>query len=706
MLNILYVGARKALPLFIKRKIVLFSRGATIFCNKYLGLKVKSIMSLHEKFLESVPQAGGASVNAGLLIPVKHNELRFAVDLIDVEDLLETQGLKSLLFIESAAAKFHYKQLIEFSLTKQCFIVFRAKKDYLEFIDSAVSMSVLLDDISGRVLYIPTIDPALDESVYLQADTLSAKFIDCLGSELSNTPQYEKFSHFLNSLQVGVSDRLVGWVRSYNFILNFAETHAVEKFYIFGNRLLDNNLLAFAVGSSRKIPTAIVRFWCGRRFKSLSQVVMSDMVSRDWIPSDRFTTTKYHISDCCEKGDNIFIFFGNLRDPMYKGTLLPVLQQFVRKTNEKILVLLPYADVLDDDNKRYTYILPSVEKDDASGMAEFNKYFDLALDAFLSSPLLEGTSSGLLALYAALNSRKSLHRLFRDSYGLMREIDRTLLVANVSALISNPGRLWPSQFTVGYLKSVASFDIQSGTFSRSGRYKKPGSTYVLAVDDFSRAVYVDYLGVNDSNVEVVGAPRIDARLSAIRAFTKEQSREAIAICDTTYNILCLATQPYDIDLMSSMVRVACDFLESHDDWFLLISMHPNENDAFANAYSAVLRNLDCSQRAVISRGNIYHNLNASDAVITYFSTAGLEAFCLDKPVLAYRPKDYSTVPFDLCELGVARPFVGRDDLNYLLNSSSERGSGSQGLMRLKDGRSVERICDFILGRVAEKKLLE
>ncbi len=704
MLKYLYIGASRALPLPIKRKIVLFSRRVTVFSNKYLGLKAKPIISLHEKLLEPALKDDLSSVNSELFSSARREESQLSVDLIDVEDFLGAENLKSLLFVESAAAKFHYEQLVEFALDKQCFIVFRAKKDYLDFVDKAVSMSILLDDMSGKALYIPTIDPVLDESVYLQADSFAAEFINCLESEFIRTKQYEKFSSFLTSMQVGVSDRFVGWIRSYNFILNFAEMHAVEKFYIFGNRLVDNNLLAFAVGCSRKIPVAIVRFWCGKRFKSLSKAVMSDMVSRDWIPLDRFTTTRYHISDFCEQGESVFIFFGNLRDPMYKGTLLPVLKQFARKTNEKILVLLPYADALDDDNNSYTYILPSVEKDDASGMAEFNNCFDCALDAFSSSPLLKDAGSGLLSLYVALNARKSLHRLFRDSYGLMQEIDRTLLIANVSALISNPGRLWPSQFTVGYLKSVPSFDIQSGTFSRSSRYKKPGSKHVLAVDDFSRAVYVDYLGVDGSNVEVVGAPRIDDRLSAIRAFTKEQSREVIAVCDADYKVLCLATQPYDIDLMSSMVRVACSFVELHDDWFLLVSMHPNENDAFANAYSSVLRSFDCSHRAVISRDNIYHNLNASDAVITYFSTAGLEAFCLDKPVLAYRPKDYSMVPFDLCELDVARPFVGLDDLSYLLNSPSERGGESQGLKRLKDGRSVERICDFILRRVVAKAL--
>lgn len=702
MIGFLYLWASKLMPLPIKRAVVLSLRKGKGFLRRYYriapGISRRRLADSPEFIklddgLEFLGEEEPACIEDALAPRTA------AASLIDIEELPSSNGRNFLLFVESAAAKLHYEYLVRLAVVERYFIVFRAKKDYLEFLVVANPSCGESNELLSRVVYIPTIDPVLDESVYLEADAFAGKFIESMERSFSSSDQYAQFYKFLHSMKVGVSDRFVGWVRSYKFILNFIDANCIDGFYVYGNRLVDNNLIALAVLEHKKIPCGVVRYWNVKRFRSLSFVTVDNLISRDWVLADRFNTTKYHISDYCKPDDDVLLFFGNLRDPMYRGTLQPVLERFSIRTTRKILVLLPYDDGVEGGNRSYSYVLPSIERDDMPGIDEFNRCFDSALDDFYLSESLLDVRGGMLALYVALNSRKSVHRVFRDCYGLMREIDAVSSMSKISALISNPGRLWPSQFIVGYLSGVPSFDIQSGTFSRSARYKKPGSEYILAVDDFSRSVYVDYLGVKASNVEVVGAPRIDARLSAIREFTKEQSLSIISVCDYGCKVLCLATQPYDIDLMSSMVREACKFVELNSDWFLLVSMHPNENDAFANAYSMVLRASSCSSRAVVSRGNIYHNLNASDAVITYFSTAGLEAFCLNKPVLAYRPENYSAVPFDLCELGVARPFVCSNDLMDLLNASAYQGFESQGLQRLKDGRSVERICDFILAKI-------
>lgn len=700
-----YLG-KKIMPMFVRRFLVLSWR-------KSLGIRSRLSLSMPrrrqlfsvrpENVVEVVAEEAVCTEEQILSLEGLLQSRKLEVDVVDLHSLPYSNAHNLLLFVESAAAKLDYHFLVNLAVEGRYFIVFRAKKDYLEFLENLAASGFEVETFFGRVLYIPTIDPELDELVYLQSDEFSSNLIGCMEKSFETAALYAEYSRYLRSMEVGISDRFVGWARSYAFVLKFISEHEIHGFYVFGNRLIDNNLIAFAVRELKNIPCAVVRFWNAKAFKATSSIRITSCISRDWVPSDRLTGTRYNIACDCVPGDDILLFFGNLRDPMYRGTLQPVLEHFSTKVQTKMFVLLPYADDMQSEAgsavDAFKYVLPSVQRDDLPEVEVFNECFDHGLSEFLFSEFSRDSQRGLLALYVALNARKSIHRVLRDCHGLMREVNEVSSKARIAALISNPGRLWPSQFIVGYLSNIPSFDIQSGTFSRSSRYKKPGSSYVLAVDDFSKSVYVDYLGVDKLNVEVVGAPRIDARLADIRNYTQGQSRSLISVCGEGYKILCLATQPYDIKLMTSMVDEACKFISINDDWFLLVSMHPNENDAFSNSYSSVLRDLSKLGRALISRGNIYHNLNASDAVVTYFSTAGLEAFCLDKPVFAYKAHGYPPVPFDLCELGVAKPFADCFELETALCDSERPGAISEGLIRLKDGRSVERICDFILNKI-------
>lgn len=719
-----YSWGKKFIPLQIKRTLVVFYRKSHLLFRGIIRLFVNSLSRLskvvigRDIFFDKASARSVRRVTLEWHAPIELSETGVAnivtpgpfsaggrkaesdtVEVVDLDDLVSSHGENCLLFVESGAAKTDYERLVHVADSDSFYIVFRAKKDYLDFLQVGASFCEDVDAVFERVSYIPTIDPVIDESVYLKADSLACEFIGSLTQSFSESSEYAKFSNFLRPMQVGVSDRFVGWVRNFKFILRFIELNGINKLYVFGGKLIDNNLLGISVLCNSNVSLGFIQDSNVRKFKSLKKLKVEDFITRTWVPSGKSTTTKYVISRYCKPGDDLFLFFGNLRDPMYRGTLHPVLDRFSAKTTKKLLVLLPYDDGVESSERPYSYVLPSVESDNMPGFDEFNNRFDFAMDAFLRADRNQSSESFFLALYVALNSRRSVHRLFRDCYGLMREVDEVSSIANVSALVSNPGRLWPSQFIVGYLKTLPSFDIQSGTFSKSARYKKPGSQHILAVDDFSKSVYVDYLGVDSANVEVVGAPRIDARLSDIREFTKQQSLELVSPSLRNYKILCIATQPYDIELMRSMVREACKFVSLNHDWFLLVSTHPNENDAFLNAYSREQMASGCESRIIISQGNIYHNLNASDAVITYFSTAGLEAFCLDKPVFAFRPENYSAVPFDLCVLGVAKAFGNSQELSKLLGSLGVGEEISQGLSRLKDGRSVQRICDFILEKV-------
>jgi surface carbohydrate biosynthesis protein len=73
---------------------------------------------------------------------------------------------------------------------------------------------------------------------------------------------------------------------------------------------------------------------------------------------------------------------------------------------------------------------------------------------------------------------------------------------------------------------------------------------------------------------------------------------------------------------------------------LIIRPHPSENRAPWQALAA-----DLERAEVIHEGNVIAWLEASSALIHNGCTTGIEAFCLDKPSLAYRP--VARDPYDL-----------------------------------------------------------
>lgn len=599
----------------------------------------------------------------------------------------------SLMFVESSLAKGAYEEMAKVLENRDAYLLFRSKKDFFDFVALMGYSSEKLTQFGKRLSYIPTIDPNLDELVYGQADKYAKSFLCALEESFRDYEQYEKFSNFIKYVKVGVADRLVGWVRNYYFLTDFLKENGLESIFVFGGKVPENNILASVISSNSEIVSFVVKNGAGEERRKLYR-----FITRSWAPAGKAVVTKYHLVDHCEPGKPAMLFFGNFKDPVYRGTLKPVLDEVRLRTDSTLLVVLPHPDHIGDTDSGCKCLPPNHSVDDLPGLPEFNDGFDASIDKFLLSGFSESEFEGMYRSYLILNSRRAIHRLIRDCYSLMREADGLAAMQHIDALVSNPGRLWPSQFLTGYFSSIPSFELQSGTLSKSNRFKCPNSKNILAVDGFSKKVYTDYLGVDEERVTVVGAPRIDAKLSEVKRFSKLGSRRAIGFPGDDDKIICIATQPYDIGVMTDMVDTVAKFVSANEGWYLLLSIHPNENDAFENSYKSVLGSLGANRYA-ISRGNVYHNLNSSDLVVTYFSTSGLEAFCLDKLVLTFRPDKYDDVPFDLCELGVAVSFSDLQELELLALSKERVLVENDDLLRLKDGKSVERIASIIIGDI-------
>jgi len=610
-------------------------------------------------------------------------EDEYRPNVVSIEHILINCCEKTLIFVEANACAGDYSELVRLLAGKHVVVVFKAKSDYLQLLSIACAALIGAED---RVLYIEGIDPDLDEVIYDSADESADLFLDVFMKRLFRIERYSKFACLMPSLSVAVSDRLVVWYRNFLFLERYISEHGFKRFYTVFNRSPASGFLIPALANQGLTAAGFVVL---NARPCNAPLAYENLVKKSFVKINLSKVTRYDFSGV-SNAKQVALFVGNLKAPQYREALVPIVESMA-SLGRRIFVVTPYVEPEVSFGEMISLISPVVVVDDDLFIDEFNAIFDDALEDCISSSI----GSIGLSSYIFLCARMALHRVLRDSYRLMLDLDALFLKDKLSALVSIPGRLTLSQFLVGYFDNVPSFEVQSGPWSKSKRFKAPLSKYILANDAFSKSIFVDYLGVSPRKVLVVGSPRIDAKLSAIRQFSRQESMQFVLPYCSGRRILCIATQPYGLQIMQQMVTEVAKFVAANsNEWLLLVNMHPNENDSYEKAYEIILSELISAGNAFIRRGQIYHALNSSDAVVTYFSTSGMEAFCLNKSVYAYRAKDNPEVPFDLCALGVASPFSKASELEYAIERQSTYSSACD-LLSLKDGRSVDRICHII-----------
>lgn len=573
----------------------------------------------------------------------------------------------------------------------QNYIVFKNKNDYQNFKNLASDRKA-----SGRILWISGIDAELDEDVYKSSRALSSEFVDELCCSLSELNLDEIFVNSFQSLDLAVCDRFQSWVRNALYLKKLISDKRATNFYSVGDSLSNEDLITFLLGADG-VSSSLVN---GDSYFS-GPITLKKFINRKWDTEGNSNSSVFDIKGVLREGEDFVIYSGILTDELYRETASLVLRELVDKIKCKVLFIPSSYGFQDFDIKGVSVVKKVDRPLPDSDKIVFLQALDQAFSRFVrgSDGFFDDSFFSVLRLYLISNLHRSLFRLFADCYSFTEELRAVSKVNQLKGVICNPGRLWFSQVLTAQYFRQPSFEIQCGTLTKSLRYKAPTSQYMLAVDDVSKDVYCNYLGVGEDSVYVVGAPRIDAKLVDIREVSPSRSRAKLEL-PVGGKILCVATQPYGKEFMSSMVKESARILTtSNEDWFLVVSMHPNETSEYKAGYEQVLSEYFETGRACISQGEIYHCLNAADSVVTYFSTSGLEAFCLKKRVFSFRPREQESVPFDLCKLGVAEPFSDGHELLALLSEGRSDRPLTQGLRNLQDGRSVSRICNFIAERI-------
>lgn len=264
--------------------------------------------------------------------------------------------------------------------------------------------------------------------------------------------------------------------------------------------------------------------------------------------------------------------------------------------------------------------------------------------------------------------QRALARVIGNANSLVAQISPLVDAARMVAC--EPGRTADSNVavTLANLAGKPTFEVQSGTISASPRFVKPVAKTVLSIDTYSRNVYVNALGIKAENCLVVGSPKLDYDLKNYRELTREESRLKIGV--DSRKLFVLASQPIGVDKMRRIAEIFFSAAAEILDAVFMVKMHPNETDFYSAMYRELASELGIQNFIVSKEIHVLEAIVASDFVFTFYSTVGLEAFALKRPVGVINPFE-EPPPYDLVELGLAQMIRDAAELRAFISDHAE-----------------------------------
>ncbi len=151
--------------------------------------------------------------------------------------------------------------------------------------------------------------------------------------------------------------------------------------------------------------------------------------------------------------------------------------------------------------------------------------------------------------------------------------------------------------------------------------------------------YLERHGVPSENIVYVGKEGFDNIKEFAKKYTQEKSRHYLNI-PLTYSYYIL----YDVAVVSrgimgsreayNIAKHLLDFARKHPSIALIIKPHPSSHDDWIKS---MLNTFQLKNAFFVSKNKLpFHSLNASDVLITKFSTLGLEAMYFSRPIISVR----------------------------------------------------------------------
>lgn len=129
----------------------------------------------------------------------------------------------------------------------------------------------------------------------------------------------------------------------------------------------------------------------------------------------------------------------------------------------------------------------------------------------------------------------------------------------------------------------------------------------------------------ESKIEVTGSQRWDVLASADKLYNKQRIYKTLKIGEGK-KIVVFTSQPVSNEENLKILKALLKTFEKFPELTLVIKIHPVENTGF-------YRKIAKDRAIVVKNIDLYELLYASELMITYYSTTGLEAMILGRPVI-------------------------------------------------------------------------
>lgn len=568
-----------------------------------------------------------------------------------------------------------------------------------------------LDPMSYKVLPFSTVDPDVDEDLYRVSQFFAEWFCKILLRTLATLGGHSYQASLLYPLSVAIMDRIVSALRP---VFAFAALARQEP----GTPILI---------SEPQTPNF------KRQIESLDVGIRARLYHLAQAGKIYYEAPPLPLPDSVRMGISAFgrdeiarvanssdiLMVSNLHDKQYRFVCEQILGELC--IDKKVALFSTNTGIFDDVASPALHALIgggnlSITFASRRGVFEISdavlRCFNRCRNALLDKPPFIALPSGLRDVRFLVAEALDKHALpTLDAAHAMIE-SFCAAVEGKQAVVVSPGRYLGASTLVAAANAlnVPSIELQGGVIASSRRFLRPNALRVLAMDPASAEIYTSFLGLTKQSVEVVGSARVDQSIKPARGFTQAQAREQAGLSGsllTQHPLLVLATQPVGVPRATIILQTVLDALCASETSTLVIKTHPNEGPEYLEAYAGIIARYRTLDVTISTSGEAHHFINSADIILTFFSTMGLEAFALDRSVIAINPFK-TPPPFDLAALGVAMSARSSDELTSCIRMIAREGCSQfyvkdPRLSLLKDGYSCARIRRAIVNPLIVEK---
>lgn len=267
---------------------------------------------------------------------------------------------------------------------------------------------------------------------------------------------------------------------------------------------------------------------------------------------------------------------------------------------------------------------------------------------------------------------------------------------------------------VAKLRGIPTLSLQAMAY-RTRESPIPISTDKVAVGgELIRQVAIKRKGEDyRERFVITGEPRFEAMMQTLKHFNQEEFRRQLGLEAGRKTILFTSQpiqNPVTAEIRERLIHCVYSAIKQLPDKQFVVKLHPGEGFA---PHHQLKQEMKLENVVIIKDVNLYHLLAISDLVMTFFSTTGLEAMLVDRPVieinLTGKPDELPYVERSAA-IGVYREEDLVPAIKAALYNEEVRAKLAQARKNfvydyayLQDGQAAKRVVNLIMQMLEDSK---